>query len=84
MGELYGKLVATNLRVELALRAMAGGREVRVDGFGFAAQHPAGAPLSGCDFVYRSGGSPADLARFGGVVRVGCRESATPHEITVS
>jgi hypothetical protein len=27
------------------------------------------------------GGSRADLARFAGVVRVGRRESATPHEI---
>jgi hypothetical protein len=112
---LYDKLAVTNPRVELALRGVAGGREVRVDGFGIGAQHPAGAPLGGCDFVYQSGfdfsswlvvlvisatgvfefldalgcqherfvdgGSRADLARFAGVVRVGRRESATPHEI---
>jgi hypothetical protein len=52
---LYDKLVVTNPRVELALRGVAGGREVRVDGFGIGAQHPAGAPPGGCDFVYQSG-----------------------------
>jgi hypothetical protein len=46
-------LVVTNPRVELAFRGVAGGREMRVDGFGIGAQHPAGAPLGACDFVYQ-------------------------------